>query len=85
MVLEAEDDFEAVFTGVVFSNIPDLVPLTANYSGSIGRSIIRKFTLSENGSYFSDGMPSTVGTTWAKNLNSIILPSSEPVDKSEKS
>ena len=23
VVLEAEDDFEAVFTGVVFSNIPD--------------------------------------------------------------
>lgn len=85
VVLEAEDDFEAVFTGVVFSNIPDLVPLTANYSGSIGRSIIRKFTLSENGSYFSDGTPSAVGITWAKNINRIILPSSEPVDKSEKS
>ena len=31
MLLEAKDNFDEVFEGITFSNIPNLVPLTENY------------------------------------------------------
>lgn len=82
--LEGEEDYDTVFSGVIFSNIPDLVPLTAGYSGSISRNTIRKFSLSENGSYFSNVTPGTSGMNWGKKISRVILPSSEPASKNDK-
>ena len=31
VLLEAKDNFDEVFEGITFSNIPNLVPLTENY------------------------------------------------------
>lgn len=43
--LKAVDDLNSVFKGVIFSNIPNLVPLTAGYDGpAIERNVVRKFT-----------------------------------------
>ena len=33
VLLEAKDNFDEVFEGITFSNIPNLVPLTENYVG----------------------------------------------------
>ena len=46
VVLEAADNFDDIFNGVIFSGIPNLIPLTAQYSGStIERNVTRNFTL----------------------------------------
>lgn len=84
VILEAEDNYDAVFSGVIFSNLPDLVPLTAGYSGPIPRNTIRKFSLSEDGSYFSNATPGISGMNWAKKITRVILPSSEPESKDDK-
>lgn len=34
VVLESEDDLEGLFSGLIFENIPDVVPLTSNYQGT---------------------------------------------------
>lgn len=83
VVLKAKDNLNSSFNGVVFSNIPDLVPLTAGYKGTIGRSVTRKFTVGDDGSYFADGT-STVDWTWEKKVNRIILPANEPLSTIDK-
>ena len=56
--LKAVDNLNGAFKGVIFSNIPNLVPLTAGYDGpAIERNVVRKFTLTDNGNYFADGTP----------------------------
>lgn len=78
VVLKAKDNLNGSFNGVVFSNIPNLVPLTAGYTGqAIERNVVRKFTVDEDGSYFADGT-STTDWTWEKKVNRIILPANEP-------
>ena len=77
VLLEAEDNFDAAFSGVIFSKIPDQVPLTANYTGSIERNVVRSFTKSTDGNYFSDETPSTPELKWAKRVTRIILPANE--------
>nr|WP_129729701.1 hypothetical protein [Parabacteroides goldsteinii] len=83
VLLKADGDFEDEFKGVTFSNIPDKVALTSNYTGSIGRGVIRKFVKADNASYFSD--TTIAGVTWGKKISRIILPASEPVSSTDKS
>src|SRR5699024_6493486 len=86
VVLEAVaalDNFDDAFTGVTFSGIPNLVPLTANYNGTpVERSTTRTFTRDK--SYFSDTIPAVEGATWAKKITRIILPSNELDTKDDK-
>lgn len=78
VVLEAKDNFDEALKGVTFSNVPDMVPLTANYTGpAIKRNVVRTFTQSENASYFSDTSVTSENATWAKKISRIILPSNE--------
>ena len=52
--------------GIMFSNLPNLVPLTATYDGpAIERSVIRTFTVVDDGSYFTQGTP-TAEWDWEK-------------------
>lgn len=82
--LKAVDNLNGAFKGVIFSNIPNLVPLTAGYDGpAIERNVVRKFTLTDNGNYFADGTP-TVEWGWDKKVNRIILPASEPVSVNDE-
>ena len=56
----------------MFSNLPNLVPLTATYDGpAIERSVIRTFTVVDDGSYFTQGTP-TAEWDWEKKVNRII-------------
>lgn len=82
VLLKAVEDLDAIFTGVTFSNLPDKVPLTANYNGTVNRNLTRSFTLSGNSEYFSDTTVAESGIVWAKNVARIIVPSNEftPVD-----
>lgn len=85
VTLEAENNFDAALKGVIFSNLPNRVPLTADYNGpAIERNVTRAFTVSEDGNYFSDATPGTPGANWAKKVNRIILPSSEPESKEDR-
>lgn len=77
VTLKAVEDLDAIFTGVTFSNIPDKVPLTANYTGTINRNITRTFTLAANSEYFSDTTIVESGIVWAKRVARIIAPSNE--------
>ena len=78
VVLEAADNFDDIFNGVIFSGIPNLIPLTAQYSGStIERNVTRNFTLREDGDYFSSVTPNIPGMNWARKITRIILPSNE--------
>ncbi|WP_148367053.1 hypothetical protein [Bacteroides sp.] len=82
--LKAVDDLNSVFKGVIFSNIPNLVPLTAGYDGpAIERNVVRKFTLTDDGGYFADGTP-TAEWGWGKKVNRIILPASEPASVNDE-
>ncbi|MCD8184517.1 MAG: hypothetical protein LUE99_17265 [Bacteroides sp.] len=88
VVLEAEENFENDFKGIIFSKLPNLVPLiAAEYTGTpIERDGTRTFTRTENGNYFSDEISTTSGANWAKGINRIILPSNElatPGDKAK--
>lgn len=76
VVLESEDDLEGLFSGLIFENIPDVVPLTSNYQGTIGQSNTRTFSKDDDGSYFSDETP-TGGRVWAKRISRMILPAKE--------
>ena len=82
--LKAVDDLNSVFKGVIFSNIPNLVPLTAGYDGpAIERNVVRKFTLTDDGGYFADGT-ATAEWGWGKKVNRIILPASEPASVNDE-
>lgn len=76
VVLESEDELEDIFSGLIFQNIPDAVPLTDNYQGTIEQGNIRTFKKDTDGSYFSAATP-TNGRVWAKKVNRIILPAKE--------
>jgi len=76
VVLESEDDLENIFSGLTFENIPDAVPLTSNYQGTIGQDNVRILTRVDNESYFSDATPAG-GRVWAKKISRIILPAKE--------
>ena len=72
VILRAEDDLDQAFKGIMFSNLPNLVPLTATYDGpAIERSVIRTFTVVDDGSYFTQGTP-TAEWDWEKKVNRII-------------
>ncbi|MBS5412090.1 MAG: hypothetical protein KHY35_15485 [Bacteroides thetaiotaomicron] len=83
VVLESEDDLEDIFSGLTFENIPDAVPLTSNYQGTIGQDNVRILTRADNESYFSDATPSS-GRVWAKKISRIILPAKELKTKEDK-
>jgi len=83
VVLEAEDDLEDAFTGVILTKIPDAVPLTANYSGTIGHTVMRTLTKADDGSYFSNTTPSA-GNSWAKKISRIIIPANELKTEAEE-
>lgn len=76
VVLESEDDLEDIFSGLIFDHIPDAVPLTSNYQGTIGQDNIRTFNKVDDGSFFSNETP-TNGRAWAKRISRIILPAKE--------
>lgn len=79
VILRAEDDLDQAFKGIMFSNLPNLVPLTATYDGpAIERSVIRTFTVVDDGSYFTQGTP-TAEWDWEKKVNRIILPANDPL------
>ncbi|WP_291583142.1 hypothetical protein [Bacteroides sp.] len=84
VLLEAEDNFDTAFNGVIFSKIPDQVPLTANYTGTIERNVVRSFTKSTDETYFSDEVPSTTELKWAKRITRIILPANELETKGDE-
>lgn len=84
VTLKAVEDLDAIFTGVTFSNIPDKVPLTANYAGTINRNVTRTFTLAANSEYFSDTTVVESGIVWAKRVARIITPSNEFSPTSDK-
>jgi hypothetical protein len=75
--LEAVEDLTDEFTGVTFSNIPNLVPLMATYTGStpIQRTQMRTFTLADNAGYFENYTPENTNV-WGRKVKRIILPSS---------
>ena len=77
VTLKAVEDLDAIFTGVTFSNMPDKVPLTANYNGTINRNVTRTFTLAGDNEYFSDTTVAESGIVWAKNIARIIVPANE--------
>ena len=85
VLLEAEDNFETAFSGVIFSNIPNLIPLTANYTGTMERNVVRSFTKDTDGTYFSNETPSTTELKWAKRITRIILPANELETKEDES
>ena len=77
VVLEAEDNLEATFTGIILENIPNAVPLTNNYTGEVERNVTRTFTKAADAGYFSDETPTASDRSWAKGVNRIILPANE--------
>lgn len=83
VLLKAADDFETEFKGVTFSNIPDKVALTDNYTGTIERSVTRQLLRTSDASYFSD--TTIAGVTWAKKISRIILPANEPASSTDES
>nr|WP_196052830.1 hypothetical protein [Bacteroides clarus] len=85
VTVESADNFDETFNGIIFSNVPNSVPLTVGYSGpAIERTVIRAFTKNEDGNYFSDAVPVTEGANWAKKVNRIILPSSGLMEQDDK-
>lgn len=84
VLLKAPEDLDAIFTGVTFSNLPDKVPLTANYNGTVNRNLTRSFTLTGNSEYFSDTLVVESGIVWAKKVARIIVPSNEFTPVSNK-
>lgn len=76
---------DQAFKGIMFSNLPNLVPLTATYDGpAIERSVIRTFTVVDDGSYFTQGTP-TAEWDWEKKVNRIILPANDPLSVTNES
>ena len=84
VTVESADNFDETFNGIIFSNVPNSVPLTAGYSGPAIERTIRAFTKNEDGNYFSDAVPVTEGANWAKKVNRIILPSSGLMEQDDK-
>lgn len=84
VTLKAEEDLDATFTGITLSNIPDRVPLTSNYTGTINRNQTRSFTVTGNSEYFSDTTIIESGIVWAKNIKRIIIPSNVFTPESDK-
>lgn len=82
IVLTAREDLSTAFTGVRFGNIPDKVPLTSGYTGTIARNITREFQTgnSSDQGYFEDItltlQQQAAGAVWGKKITRVILPSS---------
>lgn len=85
VTLKAEEDLDAAFTGITLSNIPDKVPLTSNYTGTITHNQTRSFTVTGNNEYFSDTTIAENGIVWAKNIKRIIIPSNNFTPETDKS
>ena len=85
VVLEAEDNLETTFTGITLENIPDVVPLTSNYTGTVERNVTRTFTKVADAGYFSTETPSSPDRAWARGVNRIVLPANELKDVTDVS
>ena len=85
IVLSSDEDLTAAFTGFRFDKIPDVVPLTSNYTGTVNRNITREFTLTANADYFETVSPLPAGTQWAHKVTRVILPASEFTPKTDVS
>lgn len=90
VLLEADEDLSALFTGVTFSNIPVGVSLLSKGNGSFDRTLSRSFTVADNPDYFEDVTLTTEqvnkGIIWAKRIPRVILPFSNftPTDDEDK-
>ena len=91
IVLEAEEDMTAYFTGVTFSGIPDGIKLMSDDNGTFNRTKTRKYTLVDDAGYFSNTTAPTVeqqgrGIKWAMKITRFILPFNKftPVDNPDK-
>ena len=84
IVLSSAEDITTAFTGVRFTNIPDVVPLTSGYTGTVTRNGTREFTLATNVDYF-ESVTLPAGTAWAHKVTRVILPSSEFTPKTNAS
>lgn len=90
VLLEADEDLSALFTGVTFSNIPVGVSLLSKDNGSFDRTLSRSFTVADNPDYFEDVTLTTEqvnkGIIWAKRIPRVILPFSNftPTDDEDK-
>lgn len=78
VVLEADEDLDALFTGVTFSNVPVGVSLLAKDNGSFDRTLSRSFTLANDPGYFENVALTSEqvakGIVWAKRIPRVILP-----------
>ena len=90
IVLEAEEDLTAYFTGVTFSGIPDGIKLTLNDNGTFDRNVTRKYTLTDDAGYFTSVIPNAEqqgrGIVWVRKITRFILPFNNfsPVDDADK-
>ena len=84
VTLKAEEDLDVTFTGITLSNIPDKVPLTSNYTGTVNRNQTRSFTVTGNSEYFSDTTIIESGIVWGKNIKRIIVPSNDFTPSNDK-
>ena len=76
IILKAKENLSQAFAGLTFSNIPDRVPLSANYNvAQINRNETRTLTPIDDGSHFSDEIPSETDIVWQKKVTRIIVPS----------
>lgn len=85
VTLKAAENLDATFTGITLSNIPDKVPLTSNYTGTINRNQTRTFTVTGNSDYFSDTTVVESGIVWGKNIKRVIVPSNDFVPSNDQS
>lgn len=79
VTLEAPLDLSPSFEELVLSNLPDVVPLMASYSGSMSRTTVRMVGASD----FTGQTPSG-SNTWAVRKARIILPASESADPADE-
>ena len=90
IVLEGEEDLTNYFKGITFYNLPEGITLMSASNASLGRSKNRKFTLTDDASYFTSVSPSleqqSRGIVWVKKITRFILPFSNfsPEDDDSK-
>ncbi|MDR2038933.1 MAG: hypothetical protein LBQ60_13505 [Bacteroidales bacterium] len=88
VTLEATENLDNLFTGVTFSTIPDVVPLSPSTEVT-SRKTIRKFTVAENAGMFSSPAltqeQTDRGIVWVKQVTRVILPSNIFTPFSDKS
>ncbi len=90
IVLEAEEDLTAYFTGVTFSGIPDGIKLMSADNSAFDRNITRKYTLTDDADYFSSATPNAEqqsrGIVWVRKITRFIMPFNNftPVDNADK-